>query len=82
MTPAKCVSNILDMDERIIKVPDVVSLTDKYINKWVALSEDYKKVIASGETLSEILKKTSRKKRKVVFRVSPKLGYAPMPLFR
>ncbi|GEM_PF-1834804 len=68
------------MDERIITIPNISSLTGKYVNKWVALSEDYKKVIASGETLSEILKKTSAKKKKVVFRVAPKLGYAPISL--
>ena len=65
------------MNEKLIKAPDTSKLTKKHINKWVALSDDYKKVIVSGETLSEVLKKTSGVKRKVVFRVLPNLGYAP-----
>ena len=65
------------MNEKLIEAPDVSKLTQKYVNKWVALSDDYKKVIVSGETLSEVLKKTSGVKRKVVFRVLPNLGYAP-----
>ncbi len=65
------------MNEKLIEVPDISELTQKHVNKWVALSDDYKKVIVSGETLSEVLKKTSNVKRKVVFRVLPDLGYAP-----
>ena len=65
------------MNEKLIEAPDVSKLTQKYVNKWVALSDDYKKVIVSAETLSEVLKKTSGVKRKVVFRVLPNLGYAP-----
>ncbi|MDE2018835.1 MAG: hypothetical protein KGJ13_00635 [Patescibacteria group bacterium] len=69
------------MNDKIIKVPDTSSLTQKYLNKWAALSQDYKKVIASGNTLSEVLRKTTNEKRKVVFRVLPKLGFAPGAVF-
>ena len=68
------------MEEKAIKIPNTLGITEKYINKWVALSQDYTKVIASGDTLSEVLKKTAAEKRKVVFRVLPKLGYAPFSL--
>ena len=44
------------MNEKLIEAPDVSKLTQKYVNKWVALSDDYKKVIVSAETLSEILR--------------------------
>ncbi len=65
------------MNEQLIKTPDTSKLTQKYVNKWVALSDDYKKVIVSAETLSGVLKKTINVKRKVVFRVLPNLGYVP-----
>lgn len=65
------------MAQDVIKVSDTSRITSKYMNKWVALSEDYKEVIASGETLSEVLRKTSHIKRKAVFRVLPNLGYVP-----
>lgn len=65
------------MEKNIIKIPNTSGITEKYVNKWVALSQDYTKVIASGDTLSEVLKKTVAEKKKVVFRVLPKLGYAP-----
>ena len=71
---------IKTMEEKIIKVPDTSDLTKRYINKWVVLSSDYKKVIAHGTSLSEVLKKTSDEKRKVVFRVLPKLAYAPFSI--
>ncbi|MEK7546976.1 MAG: DUF5678 domain-containing protein [Patescibacteria group bacterium] len=63
--------------EKIIEFPNTAEVTKKYVNKWVALSGDYKKVVASGETLSEVLKKISSKKRAMVFRVLPDLTYAP-----
>lgn len=46
-------------------------------NKWVALSADYKKLLAVGKDLSSVLKKTSQTEKKVVFRVLPNLLYAP-----
>ena len=66
--------------EKAIEAPNVFEVTKKYVNKWVALSEDYKKVIASGETLSEVLGKTSSEKKVMVFRVLPNLTYAPSQL--
>ncbi|MEK7174060.1 MAG: DUF5678 domain-containing protein [Patescibacteria group bacterium] len=63
--------------EKIIEIPNIFSATKDYVDKWVSLSEDYKKVIASGETLSEVLKKTPPGGRAVVFKVLPNLNYAP-----
>jgi hypothetical protein len=65
------------MPEKIITTPDISRITKEYVNKWVALSEDYKKVIAQGETLEEVLGKTRKEKKTVVLRVLPNLGYAP-----
>ena len=65
------------MKKDTIKVPDTSEITKEYIGKWVALSDDYLRVIASGETLAEVLRKTANEKRKAVFQVLPKLGYAP-----
>ena len=65
------------MAENVIKTPDIWKVTKNYVNKWVVLSADYKKVIASGDSLSEVLKKTSSEKRKMVFRVLPNLSYSP-----
>jgi len=45
-------------------------------NKWVAISPSYKKLLAVGETLSEVLQKTG-KKEVVVMQVMPDTGYAP-----
>jgi hypothetical protein len=61
-----------------VKLPNIFEITKNYVNKWVALSEDYKKVLASGETLSEVLEKTSSEKRLMVFRVLPSATYAPL----
>jgi hypothetical protein len=63
--------------EKKIKTANIFEITKKYVNKWVAVSEDHKTVIASGETLSEVLKKTSSERKVAVFRVVPDLTYAP-----
>ncbi|OHA02633.1 MAG: hypothetical protein A3J58_02790 [Candidatus Sungbacteria bacterium RIFCSPHIGHO2_02_FULL_52_23] len=64
--------------EAIIAKPDLSKLLDKFKNKWVALSPDYKSVLSSGDTLemtANKLKKTDREK--VIFhRVLPS-GFAP-----
>ncbi len=64
--------------EKIIKSPILPKFKKDYINKWVALSKDYKRVIAVGDSLREVLNKTSESKEKVVMKVLPPLGYAPI----
>ena len=61
--------------KKIIETPDIFAVTKKYTNKWVVLSKDYKKVVASGKTLAEVLKKTSSEKRKMVFKVPSSVPY-------
>jgi hypothetical protein len=43
----------------------------------VALSLDYKNLLAVGESLSSVLLKAKSYSEKVVIKVLPKLGYAP-----
>jgi len=51
-------------------------LKKSHENKWVALSLGYEKLLAVGETLSEVLKKTG-KEEVVVMQGMPNTGYAP-----
>ena len=63
--------------KKSMKNPSIAELTKGYVNKWVALSADHKKVLASGKTLAEVYKKTVSEKRIMVFRVLPSYTYAP-----
>ena len=63
--------------ETTIKAPDFSVIKKEHINKWVALSPDYKSLLAVGESLSDVVKKTSKFKEKTVMKVLPNLGYAP-----
>ena len=62
---------------KIIASPDLSVLKEEYVNKWVALSTDYKKLLAVGESLSAVLLKAKSYSEKVVIKVLPDLGYAP-----
>ena len=68
------------MAEEVITIPDTTAITRRYIDRWVALSADYQRVIASGDTLAEVLKAAKKMKRKVVFKVLSDLGYVPFSL--
>lgn len=60
----------------IIKSPNLRVLKKQHINKWVALSVDYKKLFAVGDSLASVLEK-AKQPEKVVMKVLPNLGYAP-----
>ena len=62
---------------RIVSGHDLSVLRPKHVGKWVALSSNYKKLLAIGETLSAVLKKTGPVPGKVIIKVLPNLGYAP-----
>ena len=65
------------MEEKVIKSPDLKGILEKkYLNKWVALSTNYRKVLAVGDSLSSILKKAPQKE-KVVMKVLSNISYAP-----
>ena len=60
-----------------IEAPNISKFLNKsHIYKWVAFSVDYKKLLAVGESLSDVLKKTG-KTEVVVMQVPPNSGYAP-----
>ena len=63
--------------EKIIASPNLSVLKEEHTNKWVALSPDYKKLLAVGESLSAVLLKAKSYGEKVVIKVLPNLGYAP-----
>jgi hypothetical protein len=63
--------------EKIINSPDLSVLKDEHTNKWVALSLDYKKLLAVGDSLAAVLEKAKSSSEKVVIKVLPNLGYAP-----
>jgi len=44
---------------------NLIKLSKKYPNKWVALSKDHKKVLGVGNKLTEVLSQSKR--RDVVF---------------
>ena len=62
-------------DNGVVNAQDLSILTDKYENKWVALSKDYKKILAVGSNLLDVLR--VKDPDKVVIKVLPNLGYAP-----
>ncbi|MFH1161737.1 MAG: hypothetical protein V1696_00445 [Candidatus Jorgensenbacteria bacterium] len=55
------------------------ALTKKYENKWVALSADYKKVLAAGSSLDAVLKGV-KQQEKVIVKILPQAGYVPVSL--
>ena len=61
-----------------IQAPDFSKLLKKnHINKWVAISRDNKRLLAVGDSLADILKKTDTKEI-TVMQVLPETGYAPV----
>jgi len=65
------------MEKRAIKGHNLSVLKEEHINKWVALSPDYKQLLAVGDSLGAVLIKT-KVPEKIVMKVLPNLGYAPM----
>lgn len=66
-----------EASEKIVSAPDFSVVKPEHIGKWVALSSNYKKLLAVGETLAEVLRKTGRAEV-VVMQVMPNTGYAPV----
>ena len=63
---------------------DFTQIYKKYKGKWVALTLDEKKVIASGESLKQILEESKKKglEHPIVMRVPPSvLPYIGTPFF-
>ena len=64
-------------DEAVVENPDFRDLTGGHENKWVAISSDYERLLAVGDTLLDAVKQSSAEKRKVIIKVLPAVGYAP-----
>lgn len=65
--------------EKIIKTLNFSKILKPYENKWIALSADRKQVVANGETLNAVIKKTGQNRDKLSFtKVLPfGINYAP-----
>lgn len=61
----------------IVKSPNLAALKPEHMGKWVALSSNYKELLAVGDTLTAVLKEANALPNKVVIKVLPNLGYAP-----
>ena len=54
----------MEIKEKIIKSPDLIRVLGKeHENKWVALSVNYKKVLAIGDNLPSILKAVPQREK-------------------
>jgi homoserine trans-succinylase len=67
-----------NMRQKIIKAPDLRIVADeKYVGKWVVLSSDYKKVLATSDSFPDL--EFIKDRRKVVMKVLP-ANYIPIIL--
>ena len=64
------------MEEKIVTSQNLSILKKQHINKWVALSSDYKKLLAVADTLVEAVQKAGSD-TKIVMKVLPNLPYIP-----
>ena len=54
---------------------NLVKLLKPFPSGWVALSGDYKKVVASGKTLKEVTEKVRKERKKDVVLISASKNY-------
>lgn len=66
-----------DVSGKIVSAPDFSVVKPEHVGKWVALSSNYKKLLAVGATLAEVLRKTG-KDEVIVMQVMANTGYAPV----
>lgn len=66
------------MTETVTKATNLAKILKPFINKWVAISPDYKKVISSGNTLRELITKVGNNKKDLIFHKVIPSGYAPL----
>lgn len=58
-----------------MKSINLVKLLKNFTSGWVAVSADYKRVVASGKTLKEVTKKVLQKKTDDVILISAAKNY-------
>ena len=68
--------------QKSLKAIDLTKILLPYENKWVALSEDSKKVLGAGKTLEEAEKKAKKKSEKYVFLKVPPFNVSYVPATR
>lgn len=65
------------METDVTKSPDISKVVEKkHLNKWVAFSMDYKKVLAFGDKLADVDKKIGDQKA-VFAKILPDVFFAP-----
>lgn len=62
-----------------MKPIDLSKILLPYENKWVALSEDNKKVLGAGKTLKEAEKQAEKKSKKYIFLKVPPFNVSYVP---
>ncbi len=70
---------IVSSEEKGVAEIDFSLVKKEYAHKWVALSPNHKKLLAVGDSLSDVLKQTG-KEEVAVMQVLPDTGYAPASL--
>lgn len=53
------------------------AIKKEHINKWVVVTPDYKTLLGAENTLSQVIAKTAKFKKRLVIKVLPSLGYVP-----
>lgn len=59
------------MKEKVVKSLKFPAVKAEHADKWVAVSKGTGKLLAVGDTLTEVLKSTVEAKEKTVFKVLP-----------
>lgn len=68
--------------QKNLKPIDLSKILLPFENKWVALSEDQKEVLGSGETLKEADKEAKKHKKKYLFLKVPPFNISYVPSTR
>ncbi len=70
------------MQKQTLKPIDLSKILLPYENKWVALSEDNKKVLGAGETLEQAEEQAKEKSKKYIFIKLPPFNVSYVPTSR
>ncbi len=68
--------------QKSLRPIDLSKILLPFENKWVALSENYKKVLVSGKTLKEITKKVNKNGQKGILLKVPPFDVSFVPATR
>jgi len=68
--------------QKFLKPIDLSKILLPFENKWVALSEDSKKVLGAGKTLKEAEKQAEKKSKKYIFLKVPPFNISYVPASR